>query len=93
MPKTNKQHRLLDTYAYPGFRPQAAVKGVFGDPKVRIVTLCRREKKGLRLLRALAPYVARPQDQTRARSVVWRHARLPGVRGPAGQTRTAPKGR
>lgn len=44
MPKTNKQHRLLDTYALPGFRPKAAVKGVFGDPKVRIVTLCRRKK-------------------------------------------------
>ena len=37
--------RLRDAYQFPGFRPQATVKGVFGDPKARVVTLVRREKK------------------------------------------------
>jgi hypothetical protein len=37
--------RLPDTYRFPGFRPVAVVRGIFGDPKVRIVTLQRRRKK------------------------------------------------
>ena len=40
-----RQRRLWDAYAFPGFRPQATVRGVFGDPKARIVTLVRRSKK------------------------------------------------
>lgn len=42
---TKRPRRLLDTYRFPGFRPQATVKGVFGDPKARVVTLVRRGKK------------------------------------------------
>ncbi len=42
---TKRSRRLLDTYRFPGFRPQATVKGVFGDPKARVVTLLRRGKK------------------------------------------------
>src|ERR1019366_7530705 len=34
-----------DTYTFPGFRPQPTVRGVFGDPKARIITLARRAKK------------------------------------------------
>lgn len=41
----SRTRRLLDTYAFPGFRPHSAVKGVFGDPKSRIVNLHRRAKK------------------------------------------------
>ena len=37
--------RLPDTYRFPGFRPLAIVRGIFGDPKVRLVTLQRRRKK------------------------------------------------
>jgi hypothetical protein len=37
--------RLPDTYRFPGFRPAAVVRGIFGDPKARIVTLQRRRKK------------------------------------------------
>src|SRR5215469_15165637 len=37
--------RLVDVYRFPGFRPRATVRGVFGDPKVRIVRLERRGKK------------------------------------------------
>jgi hypothetical protein len=37
--------RLWDTYAFPGFRPRPTVRGVFGDPKARVITLERRSKK------------------------------------------------
>ncbi len=37
--------RLEDTYRFPGFRPLATVRGVFGDPLVRILPLQRRGKK------------------------------------------------
>jgi hypothetical protein len=37
--------RLPDTYRFPGFRPVAVVRGLFGDPKARIVSLQRRRKK------------------------------------------------
>jgi hypothetical protein len=63
MSKFKPQRRLLDTYAFPGFRPQAAVKGVFGDPKARIVTLHRRAKK-----RAAGAAVARIGRGTTGRS-------------------------
>ena len=40
-----RQRRLWDAYAFPGFRPQPTVRGVFGDPKARVITLVRRSKK------------------------------------------------
>ncbi len=40
-----KTKRLLDEYQFPGFRPVAKIKGKFGDPKARIITLKRRQKK------------------------------------------------
>ena len=40
-----KRRRLVDAYRFPGFRPNTIVRGVFGDPKVCIVTLVRRSKK------------------------------------------------
>jgi hypothetical protein len=40
-----RKRRLWDTYAFPGFRPEATVQGVFGDPKARIIRLARRSKK------------------------------------------------
>src|SRR5260370_40401726 len=40
-----KRRRLLDAYRFPGFRPIEEVRGVFGDPHARIVTLVRRSKK------------------------------------------------
>ena len=41
----NWQHRLSDGYSFAGFRAQATVRGVFGDPDVRVVKLDRRSKK------------------------------------------------
>lgn len=40
-----KTRRLLDEYQFPGFRPKAEIKGIFGDPKVRVIRLERTQKK------------------------------------------------
>jgi len=40
-----RQRRLSDGYSFVGFRANATVRGVFGDPDVRIVRLDRRSKK------------------------------------------------
>ena len=40
-----KHKRLTDAYRFPGFTPSATVKGVFGDPKARVIELNRRQKK------------------------------------------------
>jgi hypothetical protein len=41
----SKGKRLLDAYRFPGFRPRATIKGIFGDPKARVIRLERRQKK------------------------------------------------
>ena len=40
-----KKRRLLDEYRFPGFRPNAAIKGIFGDSKARVIRLVRTQKK------------------------------------------------
>jgi hypothetical protein len=40
-----KFKQLRDLYRFPGFVPQAGIQGVFGDPRVVVVTLQRRRKK------------------------------------------------
>jgi hypothetical protein len=40
-----RRRRLSDGYSFAGFRANATVRGVFGDPNVRIVRLDRRSKK------------------------------------------------
>src|SRR5262245_51092038 len=40
-----RERRLWDTYAFGGFRVQPTVRGVFGNPKARLVSLVRRSKK------------------------------------------------
>jgi hypothetical protein len=42
---SKRRRRLWDTYTFPGFRPQPTVRGIFGDPKARLITLARRAKK------------------------------------------------
>src|SRR6516164_3072958 len=42
-----RSRRLWDTYVFPGFRPEQTVRGIFGDPKARVITLKRRSKKQL----------------------------------------------
>ena len=36
---------LLDQYRFAGCRPQAHLKGVFGDPAARVIRLVRTQKK------------------------------------------------
>ncbi len=48
MVKSGKRlRRLSDGYSFAGFHARATVRGVFGDPDVRIVRLERRSKKRL----------------------------------------------
>ncbi len=45
MPIPEPKRLVPDTYTFPGFRPEPAVRGVFGDPKARVIPLKRRSKK------------------------------------------------
>ena len=40
-----KSKKLLDEYRFPGFRPRAKLKGIFGDSQARVIALERRQKK------------------------------------------------
>ena len=40
-----KRKRLLDAYRFAHFRPLEKIRGIFGDPKARVITLVRRSKK------------------------------------------------
>jgi hypothetical protein len=55
MPNPRKPGVLLDEYRFPGFRPLPVVKGIFGDPEVRVISFVRREKK--RLADAVAGFI------------------------------------
>lgn len=35
----------MDEYRFPGFHPLADIKGIFGDPKARVIVLQRTQKK------------------------------------------------
>src|SRR5437870_3808337 len=79
-----RARRLVDVYRFPAFRPRAAVRGVFGDPKARVVRLERRGKNCVWSLRSsLAPNL-RSQAALGARPVGGRHQNLPGDREPSG---------
>src|SRR5512135_2264758 len=43
--RMRKPRRLDDAYRFTGFRPGPTVRGVFGDPKARILRLLRPGKK------------------------------------------------
>jgi transposase-like protein len=45
MAARSKRKRLLDAYRFAGFRPVPELRGVFGDPQARVITLVRRSKK------------------------------------------------
>ena len=40
-----KRKRLLEAYRFAHFRPLEKIRGIFGDPKARVITLVRRSKK------------------------------------------------
>jgi hypothetical protein len=35
----------MDEYRFPGYRPNAEIRGVFGDPRARVIRLERVQKK------------------------------------------------
>ncbi len=35
----------MDEYRFPGYRPRAEIRGVFGDPRARVIHLERTRKK------------------------------------------------
>lgn len=39
------RRRLTAAYSFPGFRALATVRGEFGKPQIRVITLVRRSKK------------------------------------------------
>jgi hypothetical protein len=45
MSKLQHRPRLRDAYRFRGFVPASTVRGVFGDSRVRLVTLRRSQKK------------------------------------------------
>jgi hypothetical protein len=40
-----KPIRLWDLYRFPGFAPEHAMSGIFGDSRARVIGLIRRGKK------------------------------------------------
>ena len=44
---TKRVRRLWDMYAFPSFRPRPTVRGVFSDPKARVITLDGATIRGL----------------------------------------------
>lgn len=76
--------RLLDVCQFPGFCPKAKIKGIFGDPKARVIRLERRQKNRVRVLRYGAPELPRQQDTAHPGFVLWGCAGLPGSGGPSG---------
>jgi transposase len=80
-----KRRRLRDAYRFAGFRPIEQVRGVFGDPHARIITLIRRSKNQLRHMRAEAFRMVRSQASPRSGSSDRRLAHISGVRGAARQ--------
>ena len=37
-----RRRRLWDAYCFPGFWPEPTVRGIFGDPQARVISLKRR---------------------------------------------------
>jgi hypothetical protein len=67
----------MDTHAFPGFRSEGTVRGIYGDPKARIIKLNRRSKNAVRRLRRPAQRLVRSYGPACTRSVLRGHARIP----------------
>jgi hypothetical protein len=50
MSKSPLRRSLRDAYCFPGFVPGLLVRGVFGNPLARVISLVRRQKNSLRNL-------------------------------------------
>ena len=83
MGKTLRGRQLRDAYRFTGFFPAAIVRGAFGDPLVRVLTLRRRQKNSLWDLWAGAPRFLRSEALSGSRLVVWGAPHLfGGARAP-----------
>jgi len=71
----SKKRSLLDEYRFPGFRPRATVKGIFGDPKARIIQLEQHQKK------RFAVVAGRSITAITTRELGWSGTYLPEKRG------------
>src|SRR5215467_13400086 len=78
-----RQRRLSDGYSFAGFRARATVRGVFGDPNVRIVRLDRRSKKRFGLLRTGPDGLVRPAGAAGSRLAERRISDCSGTRSAA----------
>jgi hypothetical protein len=79
-----RKRRLVDLYRFPAFRPRATVRGVFGDPKARVVRLERRGKK-LCVESAVKPRAESTIASCAGCETFRRgHQNLPGDREPSG---------
>src|ERR1035441_11122046 len=79
MPRSLRERQLRDAYRFPGFFSASTVYAVFGDPRVRVLTLHRRQKNSVWNLWGLAPQLLRPEVLFGARLVLWRASHLSGV--------------
>jgi hypothetical protein len=57
-----KPIKLEDAYRFPGYVPQANVRGIFGDSSARVLTLRRKEKNGMRHLWTYPQGILRPEN-------------------------------
>lgn len=73
-----KKKRLLDEYRFPGFRPKAEIKGIFGDSKARLFDLCGLKNNGMWLLWHSTSEPLRQESASSARLILRRDADLSG---------------
>lgn len=53
---------LAALFSFPGFRARSRLRGIFGDPHARLITLVRRKNCRVLGLWDAAPHLLRPQD-------------------------------
>ena len=61
-----------ELYSFPGFRAAAKLKGVFGDPDVRVAPLRRKKRPGC--VRAVAARAARSTTGAWCERGIWARA-------------------
>jgi hypothetical protein len=62
---------LRELFSFPGFVAAATLKGVFGDPKARIVSLRRRKKRPFARIAAIAAAAATTSACAEPETCVW----------------------
>jgi transposase len=61
--------RLTDAYRFPGLRPLSSLRGIFGDPRSRVVKLSRRKNQTVRPAAKIIDHSATTSDQRRVRDL------------------------